>query len=207
MKTVAEVMEKMSAALPTLSIGYLHGKMKAAEKAAVMDAFVTGEISVLVSTTVIEVGVNVPNATLMVVEDAERFGLAALHQLRGRVGRGRKESFCVLVSNTESAEGRRRLTTMQTTHDGYAVAEEDLKMRGPGDFLAAASGEGVRQSGGLSFRFASLCHDTELLTAASAESAQILSLDGDAAIKYKEANTPLFAELDTRFAESRNLLS
>jgi len=207
MKTVAEVKEKMEKALPDLSIGYLHGKMKAAEKAEVMDAFVRGEISVLVSTTVIEVGVNVPNATLMIVEDAERFGLAALHQLRGRVGRGQKESFCVLVSSTESAEGKRRLATMQSMHDGYAVAEEDLKMRGPGDFLAGAKGEGVRQSGGLSFRFASLCKDSDLLSAASEETAKILALDGDAAKKYREENALLFEEIDTRFAESRNLLS
>ena len=207
MKTVAEVKEKMAQALPELSIGYLHGKMKAAEKAAVMDAFVRGEISVLVSTTVIEVGVNVPNATLMVVEDAERFGLAALHQLRGRVGRGKKESFCVLISSTESTEGKRRLLTMQTTHDGYAVAEEDLKMRGPGDFLAASSGESVRQSGGISFRFASLCRDTGLLSAATEETAHILALDGEQAKTYREENAYLFAELDARFAESRNLLS
>ncbi len=207
MKTVAEVTEEMSRALPTLRIGYLHGKMKAAEKATVMDAFAAGDISVLVSTTVIEVGVNVPNATLMIVEDAERFGLAALHQLRGRVGRGKKESFCVLVSETKTAEGRKRLETMQTTFDGYAVAEEDLKMRGPGDFLAGASGEGVRQSGGLSFRFAALCRDTDLLTAASEETARIASLSARAAEAYRTQNEPLFQELDARFAESRNLLS
>ena len=207
MKTVAEVTEEMSRALPTLRIGYLHGKMKAAEKATVMDAFAAGDISVLVSTTVIEVGVNVPNATLMIVEDAERFGLAALHQLRGRVGRGKKESFCVLVSDTKTAEGRKRLETMQTTFDGYAVAEEDLKMRGPGDFLAGASGEGVRQSGGLSFRFAALCRDTDLLTAASEETARIASLSARAAEAYRTQNEPLFQELDARFAESRNLLS
>lgn len=207
LKTVAEVKASMEAALPTLSIGYLHGKMKAAEKAAVMDAFVRGEISVLVSTTVIEVGVNVPNATLMIVEDADRFGLAALHQLRGRVGRGQKESFCVLVSDTETETGRRRLSTMQTTYDGYAVAEEDLKMRGPGDFLAGAGGDGIRQSGGLSFRFASLCRDTELLTAASLETARILSLEGEDAKAYRNENRELFSELDARFAESRNLLS
>ncbi|MBE6656299.1 MAG: ATP-dependent DNA helicase RecG [Ruminococcaceae bacterium] len=206
-KTVAEVKAAMEKALPSLSIGYLHGKMKAAEKAAVMDAFVRGDISVLVSTTVIEVGVNVPNATLMIVEDADRFGLAALHQLRGRVGRGSKESFCVLISNTDTEAGRRRLATMQTTFDGYAVAEEDLKMRGPGDFLATASGDGVRQSGGLSFRFASLCRDTDLLTAVSEETARILALQGKDAEAYRAENQALFDELDTRFAENRNLLS
>ena len=207
MKTVAEVKEQMQKALPTLTIGYLHGKMKAAEKAEIMDAFVKGEISVLVSTTVIEVGVNVPNATLMIVEDAERFGLAALHQLRGRVGRGRKESFCVLVSDTKSEEGRRRLSTMQRTFDGYAVAEEDLKMRGPGDFLATSGAESVRQSGGMSFRFASLCRDTDLLTAASEESARILAKDPAEAQAFRLENAALFEEIDARFAESRNLLS
>ncbi len=207
MKTVAEVKEAMQKALPGLRVGYLHGKMKAAEKAAVMDAFVAGEISVLVSTTVIEVGVNVPNATLMIVEDADRFGLAALHQLRGRVGRGTKESFCVLVSETKSEEGRRRLATMQRTFDGYAVAEEDLKMRGPGDFLASSGGEGVRQSGGLSFRFASLCRDTDLLSAASLESARISAMEGADMEAFRAEHAALFAELDERFAESRNLLS
>ena len=207
MKTVSEVTERMAEALPSLSIGYLHGKMKPKEKAAVMDAFVRGEISVLVSTTVIEVGVNVPNATLMVVEDADRFGLAALHQLRGRVGRGEKESFCVLLSDTKSEEGRRRLMTMQTTYDGYAVAEEDLKMRGPGDFLASASGEGVRQSGGMSFRFASLCRDSDLLSAASEETARILALPANEAERYRAENALLFAEIDSRFRETRNLLS
>lgn len=207
MKTVREVTERMTAALPSLAIGYLHGKMKAKEKAAVMDAFVRGEISVLVSTTVIEVGVNVPNATLMVVEDADRFGLAALHQLRGRVGRGVKESFCVLVSETKTEEGRRRLATMQTTYDGYAVAEEDLKMRGPGDFLAGAPGEGVRQSGGLSFRFASLCRDTDLLSAASEETARIMAQNSDDFAIYHEENSLLFDEIGARFADSRNLLS
>ena len=206
MKTVAEVTERMQNALPALSLGYLHGKMKAEEKAEVMNAFARGEISVLVSTTVIEVGVNVPNATLMIVEDADRFGLAALHQLRGRVGRGQKESFCILVSETKSEEGRRRLTTMQTTYDGYAVAEEDLRMRGPGDFLAA-SGEGVRQSGGMSFRFAALSQDTELIAAAAEESGRIAAMtDGDMA-DYRAMHPDLFAELDARFAESRNLLS
>ncbi len=207
MKTVAEVTERMREALPSLSLGYLHGKMKPAEKAAVMDAFVRGEISVLVSTTVIEVGVNVPNATLMVVEDADRFGLAALHQLRGRVGRGAKESFCVLVSGTQSEEGRRRLATMQTTYDGYAVAEEDLRMRGPGDFLAGASGAGVRQSGGMTFRFASLLRDTELLASAAEESGKIAALSDDALALYRAEHPLLFSALDERFAESQSLLS
>lgn len=207
MKTVDEVTSRMAEALPDLRIGYLHGKMKPKEKADIMDAFVRGDISVLVSTTVIEVGVNVPNATLMVVEDADRFGLAALHQLRGRVGRGVKESFCVLISETKSEEGRRRLATMQTTYDGYAVAEEDLKMRGPGDFLASASSDGVRQSGGMSFRFASLCHDSDLLSAASAETARLMAMSDEEAADYRTQNPALFAEIDARFKDTRNLLS
>ncbi|MBQ9735301.1 MAG: ATP-dependent DNA helicase RecG [Clostridia bacterium] len=207
MKTVAEVKKTVSEALPSLSVGYLHGKMKAAEKKATMDAFASGALSVLVSTTVIEVGVNVPNATLMIVMDADRFGLAALHQLRGRVGRGKKESFCVLVSGTSSEEGRRRLETMSRTYDGYAVAEEDLRMRGPGDFLAPVAGEGVRQSGGLSFRFASLCRDTDLLSCAAEESRAIIDLSKKEAEAYRANHPALFDEVRARFAESQNLLS
>lgn len=207
LKTVAEVVDTMTRALPDLAIGYLHGKMKAAEKAAVMNAFVGGELSVLVSTTVIEVGVNVPRATLMIIEDAERFGLAALHQLRGRVGRSDRESFCVLVSNAESEEARRRLTTISTTYDGFAVAEADLAQRGPGDFLAGVGSEGVRQSGGIAFRFATLASDVGLLTAAAEESTRITSLSETEIRYYRTENAALFEELALRFRENGNLLS
>ncbi len=179
MKNATEVAEDIRRACPTLSVGFLHGKMKSAEKDAVMSAFACGEHNVLVSTTVIEVGVNVPNASLMIVEDADRFGLAQLHQLRGRVGRGTRESFCVLVSSARGGVAKDRLETMRTTFDGFAVAEADLKQRGPGDFLAPADGGAIRQSGGLSFRFATVCTDSELLSYATEDAEAILAGKGE----------------------------
>ena len=127
-----------------------------------MAAFCGGEIKILVSTTVIEVGVNVPSATLMIVENADMFGLSALHQLRGRVGRGDKQSYCVLVSGSKSEKARTRLKILKDHHDGYKIAEMDLAMRGPGDFIAER-GAYIRQSGEASFRLASLAGDTKLL--------------------------------------------
>ena len=144
-KNAVDYAEKLKEKLPQLRIGLMHGKMKAQEKDRVMNAFAEGELDVLVSTTVIEVGVNVPQATLMVIENAERFGLSQLHQLRGRVGRGKDKSWCILVSDTKSETSRRRLEIMCTTRDGYVIAEEDLKLRGPGDFFA--NGGIIRQSG------------------------------------------------------------
>lgn len=161
---------------PDLSVAFLHGKMKSAEKDAVMHRFVSGEIDILVSTTVIEVGVNVPRATLMIVENAERFGLSQLHQLRGRVGRGERKSYCVLVSDAHGADARARLAVMRTTYDGYTIAERDLEQRGPGDFFAAACG-GTRQSGEMSLRLSYLCSDTALIEAAAAEARATLERD------------------------------
>ena len=122
-------------------MGLLHGKMKAAEKESVMRGFTEGKIRVLVSTTVVEVGVDAPNATVMVVENAERFGLSQLHQLRGRVGRGSRQSYCILISDTQNEDTKKRLKFLTQTCDGFAVSEEDLKLRGPGDFF------GTRQHG------------------------------------------------------------
>ena len=139
--------------------------MKSSEREEIMLRFSAGEIDVLVSTTVIEVGVNVPNATLMIVENAERFGLAQLHQLRGRVGRGKYKSWCILVSDEPGEEAKERLETLCKTNDGFAIAETDLKMRGPGDFIPAELG-GRRQSGQLRFRLANLCDNTDMLLAA-----------------------------------------
>ncbi len=138
-------------------IGRLHGRMKNAEKNAVMEAFAAGEIQVLVSTTVVEVGVNVPNATVMMIENAERFGLAQLHQLRGRVGRGRDQSYCIFLCAQESKENRDRLEILGKSNDGFEVARKDLGMRGPGDLL------GVRQSGEAQFRVADIYRDAEVL--------------------------------------------
>ena len=144
-------------------MGLLHGRMKPPEKEAAMAAFAAGKTQVLVSTTVIEVGVDVPNATVMVVEHAERFGLAQLHQLRGRVGRGAAASTCVLLGHGRLSEvARERLSTMVRTEDGFLIAEKDLEIRGPGDFF------GTRQSGMPTFRVSRLIRDRELLETARA---------------------------------------
>jgi ATP-dependent DNA helicase RecG len=143
-------------------VDFVHGKMKSAQKEKAMSAFAAGETKILVSTTVIEVGVNVPSATLMVVENADMFGLAALHQLRGRVGRGDKKSHCILVSEAGGEAARARLRILKDNHDGYKIAELDLAMRGPGDFIAERGGY-VRQSGEVSFRLATLAGDSKML--------------------------------------------
>lgn len=166
-KSATEWAEKLSEMLPELVIGCVHGKLKASEKDEIMTRFAAAEIDVLVSTTVIEVGVNVPNATLMIIENAERFGLSQLHQLRGRVGRGSAKSYCVLVSDVkgDSSAGE-RLNMMKSTYDGFKIAEYDLGARGPGDFFS--NGDEIRQHGELRFRLANLGTDMELLNAAVA---------------------------------------
>lgn len=140
-----------------ISIEYLHGKMKPAQKNDIMERFAANEINVLVSTTVIEVGVNVPNATVMMVEDAERFGLAGLHQLRGRVGRGAAQSYCIFVSGAKNKETRERLEILNKSNDGFYIANQDLKLRGPGDFF------GIRQSGDMSFKLGDIYADATTL--------------------------------------------
>ena len=142
---------ELQLALPTLRVGLIHGRMKPADKEAVMAAFKTGELALLVATTVIEVGVDVPNASLMIVENPERLGLAQLHQLRGRVGRGRDASHCVLLYQAPlSATGRQRLSALRDSSDGFYIAERDLELRGPGEVL------GTRQTGLMEFRIAQL---------------------------------------------------
>jgi ATP-dependent DNA helicase RecG len=148
--------------------------MKGSEKDAVMGAFARHETDVLVATTVIEVGVDVPNATLMVIEDADRFGLSQLHQLRGRVGRGDAKSFCILTSHNKNSETLGRLKAFCQTTDGFKIAEEDLKLRGPGDFF------GSRQSGLPVFRVASLSCDLQTLKQAQQASAQWIDTEGTA---------------------------
>ncbi len=157
--------------LPGVNVGLMHGKLKAAEKAEIMRAFKEREIDVLVSTTVIEVGVDVPNASVMVVEDAERYGLSALHQLRGRVGRGSAESWCFLVSGHTGSAAQQRLQYLCTTQDGFAVARYDLETRGPGDFF------GSRQHGLPTLRIASLSADSETLQAAQQQATATLKQD------------------------------
>lgn len=177
LKNATEYAEDLKKALPDVSVGLLHGKMKAAEKDAVMAAFASGDIQALVSTTVIEVGVNVPNATLMIVENAERFGLSQLHQLRGRVGRGSKKSYCILVSDMNSEKSMARLNVMKSTNDGFEIAEHDLTLRGPGDFFASNIGDNFRQSGGFEFKFASMCDDNTLFTSAFSTAKEIVEID------------------------------
>ncbi|MFJ7730474.1 ATP-dependent DNA helicase RecG [Lysinibacillus sp. NPDC097231] len=153
------------------NVGLMHGRLTADEKDAVMRAFSEGTIHVLVSTTVVEVGVNVPNATFMIVYDAERFGLAQLHQLRGRVGRGEHQSYCVLLADPKSDEGKERMQSMTETNDGFRLAEKDLELRGPGDFF------GRKQSGLPDFKVADLVHDYRILETARKDATDMLESD------------------------------
>ncbi len=179
LKSALQYAEDLACRLPNLTVACMHGKMKPSEKDAIMRRFVSAEVQVLVSTTVIEVGVNVPRATLMIVENAERFGLSQLHQLRGRVGRGDKKSYCVLVKGApkcgENAE--RRLATMKTQHDGFEIARQDLLQRGPGDFLRFGDAESIRQSGGIRFRLAEGFEDGDFMQAAFDDARELLEKD------------------------------
>ena len=158
--------------MPDYQISIVHGKMKPADKDFEMQRFVRGETKIMVATTVIEVGVNVPNASVMVIENAERFGLSQLHQLRGRVGRGAEQSFCILMTGLkQSHEGRERIQTMVQTNDGFVIAEADLRLRGPGNI------EGTQQSGMLRFLLADLARDGQVLAAARQIAAGILDAD------------------------------
>jgi ATP-dependent DNA helicase RecG len=146
---------------PSINVEYLHGKMKAKEKNNIMERFLNNEIQVLVSTTVIEVGVNVPNSTVMMIENAERFGLAQLHQLRGRVGRGAHQSYCIIISGNDGKDTKERLEIMNKSNDGFFIASEDLKLRGPGDLF------GIRQSGEISFKIGDIFNDASILKKAN----------------------------------------
>ncbi len=171
-ENVMEYAQKLRAALPaSIVIEPLHGKMKPAEKNRLMEAFSKGQIHVLVSTTVIEVGINVPNATVMMVENAERFGLAQLHQLRGRVGRGAHQSYCIFISSNEKKETMQRLEILNKSNDGFYIASEDLKLRGPGDLF------GIRQSGEFSFRIGDIYSDASLLKDAAEAVERLLQKD------------------------------
>jgi len=156
---------------PSIVVEHLHGKMKAKEKNAVMERFAAGEIHVLVSTTVIEVGVNVPNATVMMIENAERFGLAQLHQLRGRVGRGKAQSYCIMVNCSHDESTGERLDILNRSNDGFYIASEDLKLRGPGDIF------GMRQSGDMEFKLADIFTDANILKRVSEEVNDLLDAD------------------------------
>ena len=156
---------------PDIQIGCLHGKMKQQEKDGIMEACGTNEIQILVSTTVIEVGIDVPNATVIMIENAERFGLAQLHQLRGRVGRGRYQSYCIFMTASKSDETKERLDILNHSNDGFFIAGEDLRLRGPGDLF------GIRQSGILDFKIADVFQDARILQAAGEEAGRILAED------------------------------
>ena len=183
---------------PDLRVSLLHGQMKGAEKEAVMAAFARGEADVLVATTVIEVGVDVPNATLMVIEDADRFGLSQLHQLRGRVGRGGAKSYCILTSHNRNPETLQRLKALCGTNDGFKIAEEDLRLRGPGDFF------GSRQSGLPAFRVADLSFDMGLLKQAQQASMEWIESSGTA--DTPEANA-LRSRVSALFARSEGTMN
>lgn len=156
---------------PDLRVGLLHGRLNASEKESVMGAFGANETHVLVATTVVEVGVDVPNATLMIIMDAERFGLSQLHQLRGRVGRGEHQSHCILVADPKSETGRERMKVMTDTDDGFEVSRRDLEIRGPGDFF------GTKQSGLPEFRLADMVADYEVLEIAREDAAELTDRD------------------------------
>lgn len=171
-ENVVEYTEKLRAALPShIQIAYLHGKMRPSDKNKIMEEFAAHNIDVLVSTTVIEVGINVPNSTVMMVENAERFGLAQLHQLRGRVGRGEHQSYCIFVSSKENKETMERLQILNKSNDGFFIASEDLKLRGPGEMF------GVRQSGEFAFKVGDIYTDASVLQQASAAVDHLLQTD------------------------------
>ena len=171
LKSAEEHAKELAREFPELSVGCVHGRMKPKDKDAVMAAFVRGEIDILVATTVIEVGVDVPNAALMIIENAERFGLSQLHQLRGRVGRGQHKSWCILVSDNKGEEVKARLSIMSKTNNGFEISEEDLRLRGPGDFF------GSRQHGLPEMHVADLGADTQIMKTAQDEAKALLAAD------------------------------
>lgn len=181
-ENVTDYARRLQEILPgEIKVEILHGKMKPKEKNRIMEAFASGEIQVLVSTTVVEVGVNVPNATVMMVENAERFGLAQLHQLRGRVGRGEHQSYCIFIQGNNEENTSKRLKILNESNDGFYIAGEDLKLRGPGDFF------GIRQSGLMEFKIGDIYNDAGILKNASEAAGEILALDFDLILPQHKA--------------------
>ena len=181
-ENVLDYTRKLKGIFPSdINVSFLHGKMKPKEKNEIMEKFAANEIQVLVSTTVVEVGVNVPNATVMMVENAERFGLAQLHQLRGRVGRGEYQSYCIFIQGSDEGTTSKRLDILNKSNDGFYIAGEDLKLRGPGDLF------GIRQSGDMEFRIGDIYNDSAILKLASEAAAEILSLDPDLSLEQHRA--------------------
>ena len=181
-ENVTDYARKLQEILPgEIKVAILHGKMKPKEKNRIMEAFASGDIQVLVSTTVVEVGVNVPNATVMMVENAERFGLAQLHQLRGRVGRGEHQSYCIFIQGNNEENTSKRLKILNESNDGFYIAGEDLKLRGPGDLF------GIRQSGLMEFKIGDIYNDAGILKNASEAAGEILALDFDLILPQHKA--------------------
>lgn len=203
LKNVVQFTEELKQALPNLRIGAMHGKMKTNEKEKIISLFANGNLDVLVSTTVIEVGVNVPNASLMIIENAERFGLSQLHQLRGRVGRGSRKSYCVLVSESKYENAKERLNVMKSTNDGFEIADKDLLLRGPGDFFSSKADNNLRQSGGFEFKMASICNDGDLFNNAFSAAKEILKSDP----KLSMANHVLLKEEIAAFIYNTSTIS
>ena len=195
-KTYAASLQKE--VFPDLRVDFLHGKMKPKEKEAVMAAFAAGETQVLVSTTVIEVGVDVPNASLIIIENADRFGLSQLHQLRGRVGRGRHQSYCVLITDTKNPDSMQRLRTLAATTDGFRISEEDLKQRGPGDFF------GNRQHGLPQMKIADLAGDMRLLSRAQEAARRLLTEDPHLS---RPENRPVLDRVRQLFADTPDMFN
>ena len=193
LKSAEEHAKELTRTFPELRVACIHGRMKAKDKDRIMAAFVAGETDILVSTTVIEVGVDVPNAALMIVENAERFGLSQLHQLRGRVGRGKHKSWCILVSDNDSDDTRARLDVMCKTNDGFKISEEDLRLRGPGDFF------GSRQHGLPEMHVADLGADTLVLQRAQEEAQRVLEEDP---LLQSPGNAALRERVDRLFRQS-----
>lgn len=191
LKNACEIKERMAAAFPDVTVGLVHGKMKVKEKDEVMKSYAAGDIKILVSTTVIEVGVNVPSANVMVVENAERFGLSQLHQLRGRVGRGTKQAYCILFCHGNSDVTKKRMETMCMSNDGFYISEQDLKLRGPGDFF------GTRQHGLPDMKIANLFEDMDILKAAQQAAGEILKTDPEL-----KKNTGLKKRIAAMFSEN-----
>ena len=198
LKSAEEHAKALAAEFPELSVACVHGRMKSKEKDAVMAAFVRGETDILVATTVIEVGVDVPNAALMIIENAERFGLSQLHQLRGRVGRGGFKSWCILISDNKSEDVKARLSIMSKTNTGFTISEEDLRLRGPGDFF------GSRQHGLPEMHVADLGADTQVLKTAQEEAKALLAADPGVELPEHEALRLRIGELFKNNTDSFN---
>lgn len=197
-ENVVDYTKTLQKALPQISVEYLHGKMKPREKNRIMERFANNEIKVLVSTTVIEVGVNVPNSTVMMIENAERFGLAQLHQLRGRVGRGKYQSYCIMVNGSDQDGTKERLDILNQSNDGFYIASEDLKLRGPGDIF------GIRQSGDLEFKLGDIFTDANLLKTVSEEVNRLFKEDPE--LKSEE-HRELLSKLEEYLKKSYDKLN